>query len=143
MSKDKCFIKHNGIFYFVFLLILILFSYFIFSCYVSFTLNKVIKKALNNEPYDNSLINMISEEEYRFLNPKQIELEEGINSKVVCSNTLPFVLPYLTDAHYTFSYMVTNTDTDKVVYGTSKGHVVLNLDFNIFSVYISEVVVAP
>ncbi|MGN0558228.1 MAG: hypothetical protein ACI4IS_02125 [Acutalibacteraceae bacterium] len=117
--------------------------YFIYAFCVSLTLDKVIKKAVNDEPYDDSLVSIISEKEYRFMNPRQPELEENIDAETERSSSIPFVLPFLTDADYIYSYTVTDKNTNEVVYATTQGHVTLKLSYNSFQVYITEVEVAP
>lgn len=125
----------------LFMLLLLLYS--VFALYVSMTLDSVIKKAMNDEPYDDTIAGIISEEEYGFLNPRQPESEEGISIETERTNYPPFVLPFLTDANYVFSYTVTNRITNEVVYGTSQGHVTIRLSYQSFPVYITEVEVAP
>ena len=124
-------------------LTVVLLLYFIYAFCVSLTLDKVIKKAVNDEPYDDSLVSIISEKEYRFMNPRQPELEENIDAETERSSSIPFVLPFLTDADYIYSYTVTDENTNEVVYATTQGHVTLKLSYNSFQVYITEVEVAP
>lgn len=134
---------HSKLFYIILFLILVLILYFIFALCVSITLNGIIKKALNDEPYDNSLAYIVSEENYEYLNPIQPECEEGINVETKRSNTLPFVLPFFADAYYKYSYIVTDTNTNEVIYGSLDSHVTVKLDYNSFPVHISDVIVAP
>lgn len=117
--------------------------YLLYSVYVSFALNTVVSKAINGEAYDDSLAHIISEQEYKSMNPRQPESEEGISFITERSNTIPLVLPFLTDAYYTFSYTVTDRITNEVVYGTPQCHVTVKLDYTAFPVHISEVIVAP
>lgn len=58
------------------------------------------------------------------------------------SNTFPFVLPFLTDAHFDYSYLVTDTNTDEVIYG-GNSQATLELNYTSFPVYISNVDISP
>lgn len=136
--------KKHGVAFFVLLFLAALaVLYLLYSVYVSFALNKVVSKAINGEAYDDSLAYIISEQEYKSMNPRQPESEEGISFITERSNTIPLVLPFLTDAYYTFSYTVTDRITNEVVYGTPQCHVTVKLDYTAFPVHISEVIVAP
>lgn len=146
MNIKQIFLTHKTypiLFYIILFLIIVLLIYFIFAFYVSLTLNGVIKKAINDEPYDKSLNYIISEHDYEIMNPRQPELEEGIAVKTEQSNTFPFVLPFLTDAHFTYSYIVTDTNANEVVYGSLDSHVNIKLDFTSFLVHISDVEKTP
>ena len=146
MNIKQRFLKfrtHRKLFYLILFLIIVLILYIIFALCVSITLNGIIKKAINDEPYDNSLAYIVSEENYEFINPIQPECEEGITVETERSNTFPFVLPFFTDAYYRYTYIVTDTNTNEVVYGSVDGQVTIKLDYSSFPVHISDVIVAP
>lgn len=122
---------------------MILLLYSIFAIYVSITLNSVIRKAMNDEPYENRLTSLISKEDYKLLNPRQPELEEGYSIKIEFSNTFPVVLPFLTDAYYKYTYIVTDAQTNEDIYGSLDSSVTIELSYTAFSVHISDVIEAP
>ncbi len=122
---------------------MILLLYSIFAIYVSITLNSVIRKAMNDEPYENRLTSLINKEDYELLNPRQPELEEGYSIKIEFSNTFPVVLPFLTDAYYKYTYIVTDAQTNEDIYGSLDSSVTIELSYTTFSVHISDVIEAP
>lgn len=143
MNIKQLYHSHSILFYVILFLVILVFLYFIFAIYVSFTLNGVIRKAINDEPYENSLSCIINEEDYELLNPCQSELEIGRSTETDHSNTFPVVLPFLTDAYYKYSYTVTDINTNEVIYGSLDSHVTIKLDYTSFHIHISEVIEAP
>lgn len=143
MNIKKLLKKHSVLYYSIFFSIIILVTYLLFALYVSVTLNGIIKKAFNNEPYNNNLRNIISEYDYSILNPRQPECEEKLKVKTECSNTFPFILPFLTDAYFMYSYTVTDTSTGEVVYDSPNSHVILKLDYTSFPTHIVDIENAP
>lgn len=125
----------------VFAVVLLL--YFIYTISVCATINGVIKKALNDESYDSSLSRIVGRDDYEIINPRQPELEEGLSVKTEASNSFPLVLPFITNARYTYSYTATDVNTDEVIYGALSAHVTVKLNYSAFPCYIEEVEEAP
>lgn len=143
---DKKYIFHREhpiLFYIILLLAIMIILYFVFAFYISITLNGVIKKAINDEPYDNSLNHIISVDNYDVINPRQPECEEGATFEVERSNSFPIVFPIFTDAYFKYSYIVTDKDTNEVIYGSSNSHVTIKLEYTSFPVHISDIEKAP
>lgn len=120
--------------FWIILILLIIASilYLCYAIYLTAIINGVIQSALKDESYDNSLAYIISKEDYNIINPRQPELEEGIKVSTECSNTLPVVLPFITDVHYEYTYFVTDVNTGEVIYGSHNAGVVLKLDYHSF-----------
>lgn len=124
-------------------IIIVLILYLIYAIYISFTLNNIIKKAINDENYDSNLNYIINEDNFELMNPRQPESEENFLVETEGSNTFPLVLPFITNAYYAFSYSVFDVKTDEIIYGTPLGHVTVRLKYNSFPCYIEDVEVAP
>jgi hypothetical protein len=140
----KNFYKNHRILFVIISFFLVAFIlYLIFSIYVSITLNGIIKKALSDEPYDNQLSYVISEDDYEYINPRQPEFEEDINVKTEWSNTFPIVFPFLSDVHFKYSYTVTDVDTDEIIYGSLDSDVTIKLDYTFPKIHIANVEKAP
>lgn len=135
--------KHPILFYIILLLTIMILLYFVFAFYISITLNGVIKKAINDEPYNNSLNHIISANDYDIMNPRQPECEEGVSVEIERSNSFPIVFPFFSDAHFKYSYIVTDKNTNEVIYGSSDSHVTIKLDYTSFPVHISDIEKAP
>lgn len=140
---NKIYKNHRILFVIIIFLIIAFLLYLIFSIYVSITINGIIKKALNDEPYNNQLNYIISEENYKRINPRQPECEENINVNTEWSNTFPIVFPFFTDVHFKYSYIVTDKNTNEIVYGSPDAHVSIKLDSTFPKIHVADVEEAP
>lgn len=124
-------------------IIIVVILYLIYAICISIALNNIIAKAMNDEVYDSDLSYIINEANFDLMNPRQPECEEKFLVKTEFSNTFPLVLPFFTNAYYTFSYSVFDVKTDEIIYGTPLSHVTVKLKYNSFPCYIEDVEVAP
>ena len=141
MKIKKMFLWHRVLFCAVSVFMVIIVLYLMFAIYTSFTLNSIIERAFNDEPYNLNYI--INENNYKILNPRQPECEQGVDVKTEWSAVFPFVLPFITDAYFKYSYIVTDKNTDEVVYGSLDSHVTVKLDYTSFPCYICDVEKSP
>ena len=123
--------------------------YIIYSLSVSIELYIIINEAFSDKKYDGIVTSYISEEEYNILNPKDSELEENKDIRRDCFVTFPLVLPFFTDAYFTYNYIVHDNngidpDTgNDVIYGSYEADAKLKLSLKAFPSYIEEVIYSP
>lgn len=128
----------------ILIILSIVLSLYIAMCiYTSFTIYNVVDKALKNTPYSNDISKNINKQNYDFINPIQPELEENSTVAKEISHTIPFVLPFITNAHYSYTYIVTNVDTGEDIYGSVDANVDLKLDYNFLNISVADVEFSP
>ena len=114
----------------------------------SHKLKKIIIKAILSL-FAVYIIYSISVEEYNILNPKDLELEENKDIRRDCFVSFPLVLPFFTDAYFSYNYIVhdnngIDADTgDDVIYGSYEANAKLKLSLKAFPSYIEEVIFSP
>lgn len=139
----KCFQKQKVLNKILIFLSVVLSLYIAMCIYTSFSVYNVVDKALKNTPYSNEISKNINKENYDSINPIQPECEENLSIEKEISHTIPFVLPFITDAHYSYTYIVKNLDDGEVIYGSIDAKVDLKLDYNFLNISIADVELFP
>lgn len=111
-----------------------------YALYISFTLNDVIQKAIKQEPYNKSVENVISEEDYKTLIPFDEDGESMLEEEVTeYGNTFPIIFPFITDAYFRYTYLQPGEYNVSDAFSSAA----VKLNYSKFPFCISDVEISP
>lgn len=117
--------------------------YVVIASFISNSLHILVVRAMNNLPYRETSYLTIDKKDYELMNPIDTDLEEDIHVRKFLFSSYPIILPFLTDAHYFYTYVVTDKENNEVIYGSFCSYVTVRLDFKNLNINISDVEISP